>query len=115
MPGNNVADAAPASGARVAAAAAAPPPPPDAESQAVVSALNGMLGALSETPLSPSEKKMLGDVTKVIRKGWGWGVVLFVCFVLVVFLLSAFLFAAGLVNLVRLELVWLWLGLMLQV
>eukprot|EP00904_Undaria_pinnatifida_P012810 jgi/Undpi1/865/HiC_scaffold_10.g04329.m1 len=66
VPGNNVADAAPASGARVAAAAAAPPPPPDAESQAVVSALNGMLGALSETPLSPSEKKMLGDVTKAV-------------------------------------------------
>ncbi|CAN0440858.1 unnamed protein product [Ectocarpus sp. 12 AP-2014] len=50
----------------VAAAAPAPPPPSDAESQAVVSALNGMLGALSEAPLSPTEKKMLGDVTKAV-------------------------------------------------
>ncbi|CAM9169034.1 unnamed protein product [Ectocarpus sp. 6 AP-2014] len=50
----------------IAAAAPAPPPPSDAESQAVVSALNGMLGALSEAPLSPPEKKMLGDVTKAV-------------------------------------------------
>lgn len=63
--------AAPLSSASVASSVApavpapAPSPPSDAESQAVVSALNGMLGALSETPLSPPEKKMLGDVTKV--------------------------------------------------
>lgn len=42
-----------------------PAPPSDAESQAVVSAMNGMLGALTEAPLSIPEKKMLGDVTKV--------------------------------------------------
>lgn len=40
-------------------------PPSDAESQAVVSTMNSMLGALTEAPLSVPEKKMLGDVTKV--------------------------------------------------
>lgn len=58
------APSAPAAAAPVSSSAL-PPPPSDAESQAVVAAMNGMLGALSETPLSAPEKKMLGDVTKV--------------------------------------------------
>ena len=42
-----------------------PPPASDAESQAVMSTMKEMLGALSEVQLSGTEKKMLGDVTKV--------------------------------------------------
>lgn len=61
--------------APVAPAPAPAAPPSDAESQAVVSAINDMLAALSEIPLSAPEKKMLGDVTKVssfLFRSIGW-------------------------------------------